>query len=36
VAGSETVTLEEFTGDSRSHGLIQAVYEAIGATPKYF
>ncbi|HEY1651352.1 MAG TPA: serine hydrolase domain-containing protein [Acidimicrobiales bacterium] len=26
----------EFTGDSRSHGLIEAVYEATGATPKYF
>jgi CubicO group peptidase (beta-lactamase class C family) len=26
----------EFTGDSRSHGLIGAVYEAIGASPKYF
>lgn len=26
----------EFTGDSRSHDLIRALYEAIGATPKYF
>jgi hypothetical protein len=26
----------EFTGDARSHGLIGSVYEAIGATPKYF
>ena len=26
----------EFTGDSRSHGLIGAVYEAIGATPEHF
>jgi CubicO group peptidase (beta-lactamase class C family) len=26
----------EFTGDARSHGLVGAVYEAIGATPKYF
>jgi CubicO group peptidase (beta-lactamase class C family) len=26
----------EFTGDSRSHGLIGAVYEAVGASAKYF
>jgi CubicO group peptidase (beta-lactamase class C family) len=26
----------EFTGDSRSHGLIGAVYEAIGGSAKYF
>jgi CubicO group peptidase (beta-lactamase class C family) len=26
----------EFTGDSRSHGLIGAVYESIGAPAKYF
>jgi hypothetical protein len=26
----------EFTGHSRSHGLIDALYGAIGATPKYF
>ncbi|HWF15750.1 MAG TPA: serine hydrolase domain-containing protein [Acidimicrobiales bacterium] len=26
----------EFTGDSRSHGLIGAAYEAIGASSKYF
>lgn len=25
-----------FTGDSRSHGLIRAVYDAIGTSPKYF
>jgi hypothetical protein len=36
VAGSETVTLEAFTGVSRSHGLRNALYEASGATPKYF
>ncbi len=26
----------EFVGDARSHGLVKAVYEAVGATPKYF
>jgi CubicO group peptidase (beta-lactamase class C family) len=26
----------EFSGDARSHGLIGALYEAIGARPKYF
>jgi hypothetical protein len=26
----------EFVGDARSHGLVGSVYEAIGATPKYF
>ncbi len=26
----------EFTGDSRSHGLVGAVYEAIGTSAKYF
>jgi CubicO group peptidase (beta-lactamase class C family) len=26
----------EFTGDSRSHGLIGAVYEAVGSPAKYF
>ena len=26
----------EFVGDARSHGLVKAVYEAIGAAPKYF
>ncbi|HEY6471457.1 MAG TPA: serine hydrolase domain-containing protein [Acidimicrobiales bacterium] len=26
----------EFVGDPRSHGLVGSVYEAIGATPKYF
>ncbi len=26
----------EFTGDSRSRGLVRALYEAIGAAPKYF
>ncbi len=26
----------EFTGDSRSHGLIGAVYEAVGASPEHF
>ncbi|HWD55204.1 MAG TPA: serine hydrolase domain-containing protein [Acidimicrobiales bacterium] len=26
----------EFTGDSRSHGVIGAVYDAIGASAKYF
>ena len=30
------MAMEEFTGDSRSHGLIRALYEAIGAAPKYF
>jgi CubicO group peptidase (beta-lactamase class C family) len=30
------MAMEEFTGDSRSHGLIGALYEAIGAAPKYF
>ncbi|HUE06154.1 MAG TPA: serine hydrolase domain-containing protein [Acidimicrobiales bacterium] len=30
------MAMEEFTGDARSHGLIRALYEAIGATPKYF
>jgi CubicO group peptidase (beta-lactamase class C family) len=30
------MAMEEFTGDARSHGLIRAVYEAIGAVPKYF
>jgi CubicO group peptidase (beta-lactamase class C family) len=30
------MAMEEFTGDARSHGLIRAVYEAIGAAPKYF
>jgi CubicO group peptidase (beta-lactamase class C family) len=30
------MAMEEFTGDSRSHGLISALYEAIGAAPKYF
>jgi CubicO group peptidase (beta-lactamase class C family) len=30
------MAMEELTGDSRSHGLIRALYEAIGATPKYF
>jgi hypothetical protein len=25
-----------FSGDARSHGLIGALYEAIGARPKYF
>jgi CubicO group peptidase (beta-lactamase class C family) len=30
------MAMEEFTGDSRSHGLVGAVYEAIGATPTYF
>jgi CubicO group peptidase (beta-lactamase class C family) len=28
------MAMEEFTGDTRSHGLIRAVYEAIGTTPK--
>jgi CubicO group peptidase (beta-lactamase class C family) len=30
------MAMEEFTGDARSHGLIRALYEAIGAAPKYF
>lgn len=30
------MAMEEFTGDSRSHGLIQALYKAIGSAPKYF
>jgi CubicO group peptidase (beta-lactamase class C family) len=30
------MAMEEFTGDSRSHGLVRAIYEAIGAAPKYF
>lgn len=30
------MAMEEFTGDARSHGLIRALYEAIGTTPKYF
>jgi CubicO group peptidase (beta-lactamase class C family) len=30
------MAMEEFTGDARSHGLICALYEAIGAPPKYF
>lgn len=30
------MAMEEFTGDSRSHGLIRALYEAIGVAPKYF
>jgi hypothetical protein len=30
------MAMEEFTGDARSHGLIRALYEAIGTMPKYF
>lgn len=30
------MAMEEFTGDSRSHGLIRALYAAIGAAPEYF
>jgi CubicO group peptidase (beta-lactamase class C family) len=30
------MAMEEFTGDARSHGLIRALYEAIGTAPKYF
>ena len=30
------MAMEEFTGDARSHGLIRALYEAVGAPPKYF
>lgn len=30
------MAMEDFTGDARSHGLIRALYEAIGATAKYF
>lgn len=30
------MAMEEFTGDSRSHGLIGTLYEAIRAAPKYF
>jgi CubicO group peptidase (beta-lactamase class C family) len=30
------MAMEEFTGDARSHDLIRALYEAIGAAPKYF
>ncbi len=30
------MAMEEFTGDARSHALVRALYEAIGATPKYF
>jgi CubicO group peptidase (beta-lactamase class C family) len=30
------MAMEEFTGDSRSRGLIGAVYEAVGASAKYF
>ncbi len=30
------MAMEEFTGDSRSHGLVGAVYEAVGATPEHF
>jgi CubicO group peptidase (beta-lactamase class C family) len=30
------MAMEESTDDARSHGLIRAIYEAIGAPPKYF
>jgi CubicO group peptidase (beta-lactamase class C family) len=30
------MAMEEFTGDSRSHGLVGAVYEAVGASPEHF